>query len=63
MRGGTILVVLERCQLALRAQIGDLVSENASLKRRLDSALRTIEGARSAAAVLLDRTAQQGMDI
>lgn len=45
----------------LRAQVGDLVSEVAALKRRLDTAHRTIEGARSAAHLLLEHTAQRDM--
>ncbi|RMN08832.1 MULTISPECIES: hypothetical protein [Pseudomonas syringae group] len=42
----------------LRAQIVDLHSQNAALRRRLELALRTIQGARSAAALLLDHTGQ-----
>lgn len=45
----------------LRAQIGDLHSQNAALSRRLELALRTIDGARSAAALLLEKTSQRDL--
>ncbi|WP_350600659.1 hypothetical protein [Pseudomonas sp. 65/3-MNA-CIBAN-0223] len=47
----------------LRAQVGDLLSEIAALRRRLSVANQTIEGARSAASALLDRVGQSDLDV
>ena len=47
----------------LRAQVGDLLAENASLRRKILIANAVIENARSAAAQLLDKTSQQGFDV
>lgn len=54
------LYAAENHQL-LRAQVGDLLSEVASLKRQLQVKARVIEQARSAAAALLDKTSQGDM--
>lgn len=47
----------------LRAQVGDLLAENAALRRKVLIANQVIEGARSAAALLLDKTSQQDFDL
>lgn len=47
----------------INAQVGQLIVENATLNRRLSEALDVIEGARTAASLLLDRTGQAYLDL